>query len=155
VVNFAAVDLVDQPGRVPSRRVAVAARDAGDEVLLRDLGAVRAYAPGSASDTGRVLDGGGSVLIPELSERGAERHPDDDPVAGSVLDRCDQLVQGLEMAAMATAVYARLDPPDPDGTRTLHYANAGHPTPLLLILAACLPDPLRDDVALLAVRLNS
>ena len=52
---------------------------------------------------------------------------------GSVLDRCDQLVQGLEMAAMATAVYARLDPPDPDGTRTLHYANAGHPTPLLLM----------------------
>jgi len=155
---------------------------------------------------------------------------------GSVLDRCDQLVQGLEMAAMATAVYARLDPPDPDGSRTLHYANAGHPTPLLLmngdlvrldghhspmigvmpipggalgrgaasvrcppgsllllytdgltdvaghdaeartallertvaavppgsdaetvvddVLAACLPDPLRDDVALLAVRLN-
>jgi serine phosphatase RsbU (regulator of sigma subunit) len=50
---------------------------------------------------------------------------------GSVLDRCDQLVQGLEMAAMATTVYARLDPPDPDGTRTLHYANAGRPTPLL------------------------
>jgi serine phosphatase RsbU (regulator of sigma subunit) len=156
---------------------------------------------------------------------------------GSVLDRCDQLVQGLEMAAMATAVYARLDPPVPDGTRTLHYANAGHPTPLLLtpdgelvrldghhspmigvvpiadgapgrgaasvrcppgsllllytdgltdvaghdadvrtellertvaavppgsdagtvvddVLAACLPEPLRDDVALLAVRLN-
>ena len=155
---------------------------------------------------------------------------------GSVLDRCDQLVQGLEMAAMATAVYARLDPPAPDGTRTLHYANAGHPTPLLLdpegelvrldghhspmigvmpiadgaraagrerpvppglpaaalhgradrrrglrrgrahrapgahgraappgsdaetvvddVLAACLPEPLRDDVALLAVRLD-
>ena len=34
---------------------------------------------------------------------------------GSVLDRCDQLVQGLEMAAMATAVYARLEPPDRDG----------------------------------------
>jgi PAS domain S-box-containing protein len=51
---------------------------------------------------------------------------------GSVLDRCDQLVQGLEMAAMATAVYARLEPPDPDGTRRLCYANAGHPTPLLL-----------------------
>ena len=55
---------------------------------------------------------------------------------GSVLDRCDQLVQGLDMAAMATAVYARLDPPGPDGTRTLHYANAGHPTPLLLTAAA-------------------
>lgn len=51
---------------------------------------------------------------------------------GSVLDRCDQLVQGLDMAAMATAVYARLDPPGPDGSRVLHYANAGHPTPLLL-----------------------
>jgi serine phosphatase RsbU (regulator of sigma subunit) len=157
---------------------------------------------------------------------------------GSVLDRCDQLVQGLDMAAMATAVYARLEPAGPDGTRTLHYANAGHPTPLLLdargeltrldahhspmigvlpalggipgrgaasvrcprgsllllytdgltdvaghdadartatlehtvaavppgsdaetvvetVLAACLPEPLRDDVALLAVRLTS
>ena len=50
---------------------------------------------------------------------------------GSVLDRCDQLVQGLEMAALATAVYARLDPPGPDGVRVLHYANAGHPAPLL------------------------
>jgi PAS domain S-box-containing protein len=51
---------------------------------------------------------------------------------GSVLDRCDQLVQGLEMAAMATAVYARVEPPDPDGGRMLCYANAGHPAPLLL-----------------------
>ena len=388
LADLSAVDLVDQPGRGSSRRVAVAARDASDEALLRELGAVRAYAPGTASDTGRVLDGGGPALIPELPERGAERHPDDPAAAavferlrlrsamvvpvrargrvlgaltlltqhpygrrygprdvhlaadlagraglavdnarlyevehaaaltlqrtllpvvpevaglqiatrylvgvdgnqvggdwydvlplpdgavgiavgdvvghdlraaaamgqlrgvvrsyawdggppGSVLDRCDQLVQGLETAAMATAVYARLDPPDPDGTRTLHYANAGHPTPLLLmngklvrldghhspmigvipilggvpgrgaasvrcppgsllllytdgltdvagddadartallertvasvppgsdaetvvddVLAACLPEPLRDDVALLAVRLN-
>jgi PAS domain S-box-containing protein len=51
---------------------------------------------------------------------------------GSVLDRCDQLVQGLEMAAMATAVYARLEPSDASGDRILHYANAGHPAPLLL-----------------------
>ena len=51
---------------------------------------------------------------------------------GSVLDRCDQLVQGLDMAAMATAVYARLEPPDAAGERILRYANAGHPTPLLL-----------------------
>jgi serine phosphatase RsbU (regulator of sigma subunit) len=36
------------------------------------------------------------------------------------------------MAAMATAVYARLEPPGPDGSRLLCYANAGHPTPLVL-----------------------
>jgi PAS domain S-box-containing protein len=51
---------------------------------------------------------------------------------GSVLDRCDQLVQGLEMAAMATAFYARIEPPDADGRRVLRYANAGHPAPLML-----------------------
>jgi len=51
---------------------------------------------------------------------------------GSVLDRCDQLVQGLEMAAMATAVYARLEQPDAAGRRLLRYANAGHPAPLVL-----------------------
>jgi PAS domain S-box-containing protein len=51
---------------------------------------------------------------------------------GSVLDRCDQLVQGLEMAAMATAFYARIEPAGPDGVRTVRYANAGHPAPLLL-----------------------
>ncbi|WP_125911292.1 MULTISPECIES: SpoIIE family protein phosphatase [Pseudonocardia] len=50
---------------------------------------------------------------------------------GSVLDRCDQLVQGLDIAAMATAVYARLGPAAPDGSRELTYTNAGHPAPLL------------------------
>lgn len=50
---------------------------------------------------------------------------------GSVLDRCDQLVQGLEMAAMATAFYARLEAAA-GGRRALRYANAGHPAPLLL-----------------------
>jgi PAS domain S-box-containing protein len=51
---------------------------------------------------------------------------------GSVLDRCDQLVQGLEMAAMATAVYARVEASDATGARLLRYANAGHPAPLLI-----------------------
>jgi PAS domain S-box-containing protein len=54
--------------------------------------------------------------------------------SGAVLDRCDQLVQGLEMAAMATALYARLEPsdagqlePSRDGEpRQLTYSNAGH-----------------------------
>ena len=51
---------------------------------------------------------------------------------GSVLDRCDQLVQGLDMAAMATAVYARIEPRAADGSRLIRYANAGHPAPLVL-----------------------
>src|SRR5918997_1235116 len=288
LADLCAVDLIDQPGRAPGRRVAVAARDSADEGSMRELGAVRTYAPGMVGDTGRVLDGGAPVLIPELPERAAERYPDDPGAAalfarlrlrsamvvpvrargrvlgaltllpqhpygrrygprdvhlaadlagragltidnarlyevehaaavtlqrtllpavpdvaglqiaarylvgvdgnqvggdwydvlqlpdgavgiavgdvvghdlraaaamgqlrgvvrsyawgggrpGSVLDRCDQLVQGLEMAAMATAVYARLNPPDPDGTRLLRYANAGHPTPLLLTPAS-------------------
>ncbi|WP_130288957.1 SpoIIE family protein phosphatase [Pseudonocardia sediminis] len=50
---------------------------------------------------------------------------------GPVLDRCDQLVQGLDIAAMATAVYARLEPAGADGSRVLRYSNAGHPVPLL------------------------
>ncbi|MDQ4116527.1 MAG: SpoIIE family protein phosphatase [Actinomycetota bacterium] len=50
---------------------------------------------------------------------------------GSVLDRCDQLVQGLDIATMATAVYAVLGPASEDGSRELSYANAGHPAPLL------------------------
>jgi PAS domain S-box-containing protein len=285
LADLSAVDLSDHPGQGPAQRVAVAGRDAGDELLLRELATLRAYAAGPDTDTGRVLAGGLPLLIPELPERGVERYPDDPAAAalferlrlrsamvvpvrargrvlgtltllsqhpygrrygqrdlhlaadlagraglavdnarlyevehaaaatlqrsllpvvprvaglqvaarylvgvdgnqvggdwydvlplpdgavgiavgdvvghdlraaaamgqlrgvvrsyawggdrpGSVLDRCDELVQGLEMAALATAVYARLDPPEPDGTRLLHYANAGHPTPLLLL----------------------
>ncbi len=66
----------------------------------------------------------------------------------TVLDRLDQLVQGLGMADLATCVYARLDdaegPDDegaagaataglgaPGGSRRLVWANAGHHPPLL------------------------
>ena len=47
-----------------------------------------------------------------------------------VLDHLDQLVQGLEMAQLATAIYARLDLPA-GGAGTLQLANAGHLPPVL------------------------
>ena len=49
----------------------------------------------------------------------------------AVIDRCNDLVQGLGMAAMATAVFGRLErATDGDGW-VLGYCNAGHPPPLL------------------------
>jgi PAS domain S-box-containing protein len=55
---------------------------------------------------------------------------------GEVLDSLDQLVQGLDMAQLATAVFARLTfEEDPEGRSTgaanLTYANAGHLPPVV------------------------
>ncbi|MCW2776321.1 MAG: putative sensor protein [Frankiales bacterium] len=49
----------------------------------------------------------------------------------TVLDQLDQLVQGLHMAALATAVYGRLTLPDGDRPGRLRFANAGHLPPVL------------------------
>ncbi len=50
----------------------------------------------------------------------------------TVLDRLDELVQGLGMADLATCVYARLDDAGvPGGSRRLVWANAGHHAPFL------------------------
>ena len=49
-----------------------------------------------------------------------------------VLDRMDRLVQGLGMADLATAIYARLEPRAESGNMTLRWANAGHLPPILL-----------------------
>jgi PAS domain S-box-containing protein len=55
---------------------------------------------------------------------------DADP--GEVLARVDRLVQGLQVASLATVVYARaLRPEAPGRPWRLHVANAGHP-PMLL-----------------------
>jgi PAS domain S-box-containing protein len=49
-----------------------------------------------------------------------------------VLDRLDQLVQGLAMAQLATCVYGRLELPGADGTPgRLRLSNAGHLPPVL------------------------
>ncbi len=48
-----------------------------------------------------------------------------------VLDHLDQLVQGLEMAQLATAAYGRLSLPTADGPGRLRLANAGHLPPVL------------------------
>ena len=51
---------------------------------------------------------------------------------GAVLARLDRLVQGLGMAALATCVYARVEPVE-DAHFRLRWANAGHPPPLALV----------------------
>ena len=48
-----------------------------------------------------------------------------------VLDHLDQLVQGLDMAQLATAIYGRVQLPTPDGPGRLALANAGHLPPVL------------------------
>jgi PAS domain S-box-containing protein len=50
---------------------------------------------------------------------------------GVVLDKLDRLVQGFNMAQLATIFYGRLEPPDRDGSRLLSYCSAGHPPPVL------------------------
>jgi PAS domain S-box-containing protein len=49
----------------------------------------------------------------------------------AVIDRCNDLVHGLGMAAMATAVFGRLERAADDDGWVLGYCNAGHPPPLL------------------------
>jgi serine phosphatase RsbU (regulator of sigma subunit) len=48
-----------------------------------------------------------------------------------VLDRLDQLVQGLDMAQLATCIYGRLELPEGGGDGRLRLANAGHLPPVL------------------------
>ncbi|HWH28024.1 MAG TPA: SpoIIE family protein phosphatase [Mycobacteriales bacterium] len=48
-----------------------------------------------------------------------------------VLDRLDQLVQGLDMAQLATCIYGRLELPGPGQDGVLRLANAGHLPPAL------------------------
>ena len=48
-----------------------------------------------------------------------------------VLDRLDQLVQGLDMAQLATCAYGRLELPGQDRPGRLRMANAGHLPPAL------------------------
>jgi PAS domain S-box-containing protein len=56
----------------------------------------------------------------------------DDPDPGALLGKVDRLVQGLQVASMATMVYARAVPPAGDRrTWRLEVANAGHPPVLL------------------------
>ncbi|HWA65795.1 MAG TPA: PP2C family protein-serine/threonine phosphatase [Mycobacteriales bacterium] len=49
----------------------------------------------------------------------------------AVLDRLDQLVKSLQTDRLVTVFYGLLAPPDAAGNRSLTFANAGHPPPLL------------------------
>jgi hypothetical protein len=73
---------------------------------------------------------------------------------GLVLDKLDHLVQGLDMAALATCLYARVQV-DEEGLREgqpgpalLRWANAGHLPPVLL-RPGRVPTLLRDAAGVL------
>ncbi|SFP78928.1 Serine phosphatase RsbU, regulator of sigma subunit [Geodermatophilus dictyosporus] len=48
------------------------------------------------------------------------------------LDRVDRVLSGLHTGTLATALVARLELPEADGTRTLRWSSAGHLPPLLV-----------------------
>jgi PAS domain S-box-containing protein len=60
----------------------------------------------------------------------------EDPDPGRVLRRLNDAVRGLDIAAFATCVYARVDPGQDSGRRIMRWANAGHPPPLLHVPGA-------------------
>ena len=86
LADLCAVDLLDRPDTSAPGRLAVAARDPGDEDLLLRMSELRAHRAGGGTDTGRVLAGDAPVLLSDLPESGAERYPDD-PKAAEVYDR--------------------------------------------------------------------
>ena len=49
----------------------------------------------------------------------------------SVLARLDRVVDDLHLTPLVTVFYGLLDAPDADGSRRLHYSNAGHVPPVL------------------------
>ncbi len=91
---------------------------------------------------GAVAVAVGDVLGHDLAAAAAMGHlrgllracmwDDADPDPGAVLTRLDRLVQGLQVAQMATIVYVRaVRPATPGGPWRLELGNAGHP-PMLL-----------------------
>lgn len=50
----------------------------------------------------------------------------------AILRYVDRIVQGLDVAELATAIYALLER-EPDGSYVLNWASAGHPDPLLAV----------------------
>ena len=49
----------------------------------------------------------------------------------AVINRLDQFVDSFRLTQLVTVLYGLLDPPAADGSRLLHYTNAGHLAPLL------------------------
>lgn len=55
----------------------------------------------------------------------------DGDAPATVLARLDKVVDDLHLTQLVTVFYGVLDAPAPDGSRRLHYSNAGHVPPVL------------------------
>jgi serine phosphatase RsbU (regulator of sigma subunit) len=86
--------------------------DDGGVVIM--IGDVAGHGVEAATLMGRVRNAGRAFAV-------------EDPDPASILTRLDHLLRVLDRHAMVTAIAAYLDP----ATRTLSWARAGHPPPLL------------------------
>jgi serine phosphatase RsbU (regulator of sigma subunit) len=69
-------------------------------------------------------------LLRALAYDSDDRSPGDSPA--TVLTRLERVALGLEVDELSSAVLARVDPPGDDGTRLLHWSNAGNAAPVLV-----------------------
>lgn len=89
-----------------------------DDTAVFSIGDVMGHDPRAASAMGQIR----SVVRAYAWERSQP---------GELLDRVDQLVQGLGIAQLATAWFGRVERAGGDGPFRVRFANAGHLPPML------------------------